>query len=100
MSDSRETTAGIDVAYVARLARLHLSDDEISRFQEQLEQVVEYVNKIGQLDLAGVEPTSHACLIENVFRRDEVKPSIDHETVLENAPVQAKDQFKVPRIVE
>ena len=71
MSDAPvSTTDKIDVAYVARLARLHLSDEEIRTFQPQLEQIVGYIRKISELDLTGIEPTSHAHRVENVFRRD------------------------------
>ena len=90
----------IDVAYVARLARLYLSEDELLTFDSQLQGVVDYVRKIGQLDVRGIEPTSHAHPVQNVFRKDEVKPGLDREAVLANAPAQANDQFVVPKIVE
>ena len=93
-------TDKIDVSYVARLARLHLTDGECAEFQGQLEQIVEYVRKIGNLDLDGIEPTSHAHLVQNVFRRDEAEPGLAHDGVMENAPASADDQFSVPRIIE
>jgi len=90
----------IDVAYVAHLARLHLADEEIETFQRQLQDIVGYVRKIRELDTAGIEPTSHAHDVHNVFRCDEVKPGLDREIVLSNAPERTGDQFKVPKIVE
>ena len=93
-------TDRIDVAYVAHLARLYLSEDEVSEFQGQLEGVLGYVRKISQLDLSGIEPTSHAQLVQNVFRSDKVRPGLDHEVVMENAPVAVDGQYCVPKIVE
>jgi aspartyl-tRNA(Asn)/glutamyl-tRNA(Gln) amidotransferase subunit C len=77
-----------------------LSDGERARFQGQLEQIVGFVRKIRELDLAGIEPTSHASAKVNVFRADEVKPGLDQATVLANAPAHAYSQFIVPKIVE
>jgi aspartyl-tRNA(Asn)/glutamyl-tRNA(Gln) amidotransferase subunit C len=90
----------IDVAYVANLARLYLSPEEIRTYQSQLNQIVGYVRKISELDLKNIEPTSHARLLQNVFRSDTVKPSLDREIALKNAPKQANDQFMVPKIME
>ena len=95
-----EHTAKIDVAYVAHLARLHLSSEETQAFQRQLDDILGYVRKIGELDLHDVEPTSHASLVQNVFRADCVKPSLRRDDVLANAPAQADGQFLVPKIVE
>jgi len=101
MSDKEKPGADeIDVAYVAHLARIQLSEEEVSVFQGQLEQVVGYFKKLGELDLSGIEPTSHACMIQNVFREDEARPGLDHETVMENAPAVVSGQFMVPKIVE
>ena len=93
-------TDRIDVAYVARLARLQLSEQEITTFGSQLKDVVAYVQKLKRLDLRGIEPMSHAHPVLNVFREDAVKPSLDRERVLANAPQQAGDLFVVPKIVE
>lgn len=90
----------IDVKYVANLARIALDDREVSVFQEQLEQIVGYVDKLGELDVAGIEPTSHAHPVLNVFREDAVRTGLEHDRVLENAPEETMDQFKVPKIVE
>ncbi|MFC1497456.1 Asp-tRNA(Asn)/Glu-tRNA(Gln) amidotransferase subunit GatC [Verrucomicrobiota bacterium] len=90
----------IDVGYVANLARLELTSDEINKFQNQLDEIVGYVKKVNELNLDGVEPTSHAVSVQNVFREDKVKPGLDHEKVMENAPANIKSQFKVPQIIE
>ena len=90
----------IDVRYVANLARLQLSDAEIALFQGQLSQIVDYVRTLNALDLAGIEPTSHTHPLQNVLRADEVKPSLDHDDVMRNAPAQRDGQFSVPKIVE
>lgn len=90
----------IDVNYVANLARIHLTEEETSLFQGQMEQIVEYVKKIGELDLSGVEAASHTYPVFNVYRADEVKPGLDRESVLKNAPASNEEQFVVPKIVE
>lgn len=90
----------IDVRYVARLARLNLTEDETRVFQAQLGQVLSYMRQINQLDLSGIEPTSHARAMVNVFRRDAVRPGLERDEVLRNAPACANDQFMVPKIVE
>ena len=90
----------MDVAYIAELARLRLTPEELDKFSRQLDQVIGYVKKIGELNVGGIEPTSHATRIENVFRSDNVKQGLDRETVLRNAPAHFKDQFKVPKIME
>ena len=91
---------GIDVRYVANLARLHLTDEEAHTFQAQLEQVVAYVRKINALPLDGIEPTSYAHPVVNVLRADEARPGLDRARVLANAPAVIQDQFMVPRIME
>jgi len=95
MSDEK-----IDVRYVANLARIELSDDEVKTFQNQLEDVVGYIEKIGELDVDGIEPTSHTHPVMNVFRKDELKASLEREDVLANAPEEVDSQFKVPKILE
>ena len=65
----------VDVAYVAHLARLHLTEEETESFQGQLDQVIAYVRQIGRLDLEGIEPTSHVRPVQNVFREDACRPA-------------------------
>jgi aspartyl-tRNA(Asn)/glutamyl-tRNA(Gln) amidotransferase subunit C len=90
----------MDIEKVARLARLELSEEEKVTFGDQLEQILNYMEQLNRLDTAGVEPTSHAIPIHNVFREDEVKPSFPQEEVLGIAPDDEDGHFKVPRIIE
>ena len=90
----------IDVRYVAHLARLYLDDAEVKTFQGQLEGIVQYVQQIGELNLSGIEPTSHARPVLNVLREDAVLPGLDHEVVMDNAPKEKNGQFSVPQIIE
>ena len=84
------------VLYVARLARLELSPDEVDRMARELSTILEHVERMGELDLDGVEPTSHVVALENVFRPDEPRPSWPRERVLEEAPDPADGAFRVP----
>jgi aspartyl-tRNA(Asn)/glutamyl-tRNA(Gln) amidotransferase subunit C len=95
-----EDVGKIDVTYVAHLARLALSPDEIQTYQKQLDEILGYVRKIGELDLKNIEPTSHARPVQNVFRDDVVKPGLDCEVAIANAPKHSNNQFIVPKIVE
>jgi aspartyl-tRNA(Asn)/glutamyl-tRNA(Gln) amidotransferase subunit C len=90
----------IDVAYVAHLARVQLTDTERDAFQKQLDQIVEYVRQIQEIDVEGVEPMAHAVAVENVFRDDAVRAGLTQEQALANAPQHSAGQFAVPKIVE
>ena len=85
-----------EVLHVARLARLELADDEVTRFQEQLSAILEAVSKVAELDLADVPPTSHPLDLVNVWREDEPRPSLPLGDVFENAPEREDDFFRVP----
>ncbi|HEV7924587.1 MAG TPA: Asp-tRNA(Asn)/Glu-tRNA(Gln) amidotransferase subunit GatC [Verrucomicrobiae bacterium] len=89
-----------DVQYVARLARIALTPAEEEKFGEQLSHVLGYIEKLNQLNVAGIEPTAHAMPLVNVSRLDEVRPSLTNEEALRNAPAQANGLFMVPKIVE
>ncbi|MGB8170870.1 MAG: Asp-tRNA(Asn)/Glu-tRNA(Gln) amidotransferase subunit GatC [Chthoniobacteraceae bacterium] len=93
-------SAAFDVRYTAQLARLNLSDAEIAKFQTQLSQVLEYVEKLKQVDVTGVEPTAHANEVFNVFRADESRPWFTPSDALANSPRQANDLFIVPKVIE
>ena len=95
-----EDTDKFDVAYVAHLARLELTDAEMTKISAQLKDILAYVAKLSQVDVTGVEPTAHAVPLSNVLRPDEVRPSVDTERVLRNAPESSRDLFIVPKIVE
>jgi len=88
-----------DVAHVARLARLDLTDDELERFTEQLGAVLEHARDVEALDTAGVPPTAHPLPLRNVLREDVVVAGLDRDEVLAQAPEAEADRFKVPRIL-
>jgi len=90
----------MDIEKVARLARLELSEEEKATFGSQLEQILTYMEQLNKLDTSGVEPTSHAIPVYNVFREDELKPSLPQEEVLTIAPDEEDGHFRVPRIIE
>jgi aspartyl-tRNA(Asn)/glutamyl-tRNA(Gln) amidotransferase subunit C len=85
-----------DVLHVADLARLALTDEEIDRFGDQLNAILEAVGKVSELDLAGVEPTSHPLELVNVWAGDEPRPSLSLEEALANAPEREESFFRVP----
>ena len=89
-----------DVEHVARLARLHLTDEELERMRVQLDAILAYIDKLKALDVDGVEPTSHAVPLVNVMRPDEVRASLSQADALANAPDRAGEFFRVPRIIE
>jgi aspartyl-tRNA(Asn)/glutamyl-tRNA(Gln) amidotransferase subunit C len=84
------------VLHVARLARLRLSDEEVERMAGELSGILEHVERIGELDLEGVEPTTHVIELENVLRPDEPRPSWPREAMLERAPDPAAAAYRVP----
>jgi aspartyl-tRNA(Asn)/glutamyl-tRNA(Gln) amidotransferase subunit C len=85
-----------EVLHVARLARLELSDDEVERFQEQLNAILEAVGKVAELDLSDVEPTAHPLDLVNVWAEDEPRPCLPVDEALANAPDRDGDLFRVP----
>lgn len=88
-----------EVRHVASLARLDLSDDEEMRMTEQMNNILSYMEKLGELDTKGVSATTHAVELGNVFRPDEVTPSIERERALSNAPESDGVSFVVPKII-
>ena len=84
------------VLHVAKLARLRLSDEELEAMVGELSGILEHVDRIGNLELDGVEPTSHVVALENVLRPDEPRPSWPREVVLAPAPEPQDGAFRVP----
>ena len=84
------------VLHVARLARLRLSDEEVERMVGELSGILEHVDRIANLDLEGVEPTSHVVALENVLRADEPRPSWPREVMLAQAPEPYEGAFRAP----
>ena len=90
----------LDVAYVAKLARLNLGAEETRLFQKQLGDVLAYAEKLKEIDVTGVEAAAHGVPIFNVFREDEPCDWFTAEEALSNAPRQANNLFIVPKVVE
>lgn len=97
MSESKD---GMNVGYVAHLARIDLTEEETTLFQGQLDQVLHYVEQLDELDVDGVEPTAHAFPVYNVLRKDEVGHSLDHDKVMANAPDSTDAHIRVPKIID
>ena len=90
----------LDVAYVAKLARVSLTREEAQLFQEQLRHVLEYADKLREVDVSGVETAAHAVPMFNVFREDIVRDWFTPEEALSNAPREANGLFIVTKVVE
>ncbi|GAB6184099.1 Asp-tRNA(Asn)/Glu-tRNA(Gln) amidotransferase subunit GatC [Thermodesulfovibrio hydrogeniphilus] len=88
------------VKHISLLSRLELKEDEIEMYQEQLSRILDYVEKLNEVNTTDVEPTSHVLSLNNVFREDIVKPSISREEALKNAPDATDKFFRVPKIIE
>jgi aspartyl-tRNA(Asn)/glutamyl-tRNA(Gln) amidotransferase subunit C len=92
--------ADFDVRYTAGLARLNLSDAEVAKFQAQLSQVLEYVEKLKSVDVSQVDATAHTNPVFNVVREDEPRDWFNTTQALANAPRQANGLFIVPKVIE
>ncbi|MDQ1484817.1 MAG: aspartyl-tRNA(Asn)/glutamyl-tRNA(Gln) amidotransferase subunit [Actinomycetota bacterium] len=89
-----------EVAHLARLARLALSDDELDHMAGQLDVIISSVARVSEIADADVPPTSHALPLTNVFRADEIQPSLSPEAALAGAPATEDQRFRVPRILD
>ncbi len=89
----------IDVRYVANLARLELSDEEVAMFQPQLEAILQHVESLSALDVSGIDPTAHPAPVFDRMRADIPHQSLPPAAVLQNAPDQAQGQIRVPKVV-
>ena len=90
----------LDVKYVAHLARIELTPEEEAHYGAQLGEVLEFINKLREVDVEGVEPSAHALALQNVTRPDEPRPSLSRQEAMAHAPAQADGLFVVPKIVE
>jgi aspartyl-tRNA(Asn)/glutamyl-tRNA(Gln) amidotransferase subunit C len=88
------------VEYVAKLARLAISEEEKVVFGKQLSSILTYVETLNRVDTTDVEPTSHVIPMQNVLREDVVRPPLTHEAALANAPDSDSGCFRVPKIIE
>lgn len=95
MSISKE-----DVQYIAALARLRFTEEEQERLADQMSRILDYVDKLGELDTTGVPPMSHVLDLHDVFREDEVEQRISREDALKNAPDADSTYFHVPTVIE
>ena len=89
-----------DVLHIARLARIELSEDDVSRFAAQLSGILDHFAALSAVDTEGVEPTAHPLPLANVMRDDEVAPSLRREEVLANAPDQEEGYLRVRAVLE
>jgi len=89
-----------DVRWVAHLARLELSHDELATITPQLQAIVEYVDQLRQVDTDGVEPLAHPLPVQNIFRGDESAPSLPVDAALANAPAREGDFYRVPAVLD
>ncbi|MDZ4198110.1 MAG: Asp-tRNA(Asn)/Glu-tRNA(Gln) amidotransferase subunit GatC [Kiritimatiellia bacterium] len=90
----------IDVAHIARLARIGLREEEVPKLEEQLGRILTHVDRILAIDVSEIEPMAHAVAVQNVFREDMPSPVQPRERTLENAPATRDGLFIVPRILE
>lgn len=89
-----------DVRHVAELARLDFSEEEEAQMAEELSQILDYFDKLNELDTSGIPPMSHVLDVTNVFRPDDVESRIDREQALEPAPQADDEYFRVPKVIE
>ncbi|HVF76245.1 MAG TPA: Asp-tRNA(Asn)/Glu-tRNA(Gln) amidotransferase subunit GatC [Acidimicrobiales bacterium] len=94
-----ERLTAADVAHVAKLARLDITEEETDLFAEQLAAVLDHAADVAALDTAGVPPTAHPLPLQNVLRPDQPRPGLDRDEVLAQAPDAEDNRFKVPRIL-
>jgi len=93
-------TSDLEVKYVAKLARINLTEDEAKIFQRQLDDVLKYVEKLREVDVSGMGATAHALPVFNIFRDDAPRDWFTAKQALSNAPRQANGLFIVPKVVE
>lgn len=90
----------IDVAYLARLARVEITPEEAAIFGPQIGRILDHVEQMNKLDISGIEPTAHAITVFDVIREDQVTESLPKATILENAPHNANGLFVVPKVLD
>ena len=99
MTKSLKIISEDDVGYIAGLARIHLQGNEVEHLTKNLEDILRYVHKLEKLDVRAVEPTSHVLPLANVYREDEVKPSLEQAEVMAVAVAAHNGFFKVPKVI-
>lgn len=94
------STPQIDVAYIANLARITLTEEETAAFSQDLDKVLAYVAKLESYDVTDIDPMNHPLPAMDVMRADTPEPGLSQEAALANAPQQAQGQFRTPKVVE
>jgi len=89
-----------DVKHIAKLAKLEFNDEEMVKYTEDLNKILEYVDKLNELDTENIEPLSHPIEGSNVFREDSLRISVSTEDALKNAPESTHKYFKVPKVIK
>ena len=89
-----------EVKHIAKLAKLEFNEEEIGKLTHDLNEILEYVDKLNRLDTENVEPLSHPIEGSNIFREDELRESVDTESALKNAPESTHEYFKVPKVIK
>ncbi len=89
-----------EVEHIAHLARLEFSEKELEAFTQELSQILDYMEKLSELDTSEVEPTYHALTVSNRFREDRVRPSFPPEEITQNAPQKEGSAFVVPKVIK
>lgn len=101
MSDGKHNDGSdFNVGYIAHLARLELGESEKAKLQGQLEHILQYVEELKKVDVSGVAPMATSVTSSNVLRPDEVRPVLEHDAAMGNAPASRHGQFLVPRILD
>ncbi len=99
-SDNKVITEGV-VRHVAKLSRLHLNEEQAATFREQLSGILDYVAQLNEVDIEGVQPTTHVLSsMKNVFREDEIRVSMSPDEALANAPARRDNFFQVPKVIK
>ncbi len=89
-----------DVRYVANLARLQLSEEEVKNLAGDMNKILGYMELLNEIDTSGVEPLEHVIELESRLRKDEAETPLSHEDALKNAPDADSDYFRVPKVIE
>jgi len=88
------------VQYIAHLARIHLNEDQTERFTKDLESILDYIGKLEKVDVSQISPTSHVLSLKNVYRQDDITPSLSQKEATAMAVAKQDGNFKVPLIIE
>lgn len=89
-----------EIEHVANLARLELTPEEKEKMRIELAAIIDFADKLSEVDTEGIEPTAHILDMNNVFRKDEVRPSFDVQDIIRNAPESSDNCIKVPKIMD